>query len=91
VTVPRMEDVIGRWLAAPWTPDSAAPEQRRPVVFDDPHRPADARILWRPGLAAGTEIVGPAVIEEPNSTTLIGVSDRATVDASGHIVVTLGG
>jgi N-methylhydantoinase A len=89
VTVPRMQDVIGRWLSAPWTPDDAAPEQRRPVVFDDPQRPLDARILWRPGLAAGTEIVGPAVIEEPNSTTLIGVGDRATVNESGHIMITL--
>ena len=89
VTVPRMQDVIGRWLSAPWTPDDAAPEQRRPVVFDDPQRPLEARILWRPGLAAGTEIVGPAVIEEPNSTTLIGVGDRATVNESGHIMITL--
>jgi N-methylhydantoinase A len=89
VTVPRMQDVIGRWLSAPWTPDDAASEQRRPVVFDDPQRPLEARILWRPALAAGTEIVGPAVIEEPNSTTLIGVGDRATVDESGHIMITL--
>jgi N-methylhydantoinase A len=89
VTVPRMQDVIGRWLSAPWKPDDVAPEQRRPVVFDDPQRPLEARILWRPGLAAGTEIVGPAVIEEPNSTTLIGVGDRATVNESGNIMITL--
>ena len=39
--------------------------------FDDPQRPLEARILWRPRSPAGTEIDGPAVIEEPNSTTLI--------------------
>jgi N-methylhydantoinase A len=89
VTVPRMEDVIGRWLSAPWAPDDPAPEQRRPVVFDDPDRPLEARILWRPGLAAGTQVAGPAVIEEPNSTTLIGPGDRAVVNASGHIIITL--
>ncbi len=89
VTVPRMEDVIGRWLSAPWTPDDPAPEQRRPVVFGDPDRPLEARILWRPGLAAGSEILGPAVIEEPNSTTLVGHGDRAVVNASGHIIITL--
>jgi N-methylhydantoinase A len=89
VSVPRMEDVIGRWLSAPWAPDEPAPEQRRPVVFDDPDRPLEARILWRPGLAAGTEIAGPAVIEEPNSTTLVGPGDRAVVNASGHIIITL--
>jgi hypothetical protein len=29
------------------------------------------------------------VIEEPNSTTLIGPGDHAVVDESGHIIVTL--
>ena len=89
VMVPRMEDAIARWLSQPWTPFEAAPEQRRPVVFDDPERPLEARILWRSGLAAGTEIAGPAVVEEPNSTTLIGPNDRAVVNESGHIIVTL--
>jgi len=89
VTVPRMEDVIARWLSAPWTPTESAPEQRRNVVLDDPERPVEARILWRPALAAGAEIAGPAVIEEPNSTTLIGPGDRAVVDPCGHVIVTL--
>jgi N-methylhydantoinase A len=89
VTLPRMDDVIGRWLSEAWTPQDAVPEQRRRVVFDDLQKPVDAHILWRPALAAGREIVGPAVIEEPNSTTLIGPGDRALIDASGHIVITL--
>jgi N-methylhydantoinase A len=89
VTVPRMQDTIGRWLSAPWQPEGKIAEQRRPVVFEDPARPLDTRILWRPQLAAGTEIVGPALIEEANSTTLIGPGDRAVVDAIGNIVVTL--
>jgi N-methylhydantoinase A len=90
VTLPRMQDVIGRWLAEPWMPAEAVAEQRRRVVFDDADKPIEARILWRPALAAGAEIVGPAVIEEPNSTTLVGPGDRAVIDASGHIVIALG-
>ena len=89
VTVPRMEDAILRWLSEPWRPEAPAPEQTRPVVFDDPERPHQARILWRPALAAGTEIVGPAVIEEPNSTTLLPPGDRAIIDPTGNIVITL--
>jgi N-methylhydantoinase A len=89
VMVPRMEDVIARWLSQPWTPTEAAAAQRRPVVFDDPQRPLDTCILWRPSLAAGHEITGPAVIEEPNSTTLVGPGDRAVIDPSGHIILTL--
>jgi N-methylhydantoinase A len=89
VTVPRLEDAILRWLSQPWRPEAAAAEQVRPVVFEHPERPHDARILWRPALAAGTEIVGPAVIEEPNSTTLLPPGDRAIIDAHGNIVITL--
>ena len=84
-----MEDAILRWLSAPWRAETAVPEQTRPVVFDDPTRPHQARILWRPALAAGTEIVGPAVIEEPNSTTLLPPGDRAIIDPTGNIVITL--
>src|SRR5262249_14543690 len=45
VTVPRLQDAILRWLSEPWRPDAPAPEQTRPVWFDDPERPHDARIL----------------------------------------------
>jgi N-methylhydantoinase A len=89
VTVPRMEDAIARWLSQPWQTSEIMPEERRAIVFDDAEHPIEARILWRPGLAAGTEIEGPAVIEEPNSTILIGPGDHAVVNESGHIIVTL--
>jgi N-methylhydantoinase A len=91
VTVPRMDDVMTRWLSEPWVPTQPMSEQRRLVVLDDPAHPVEARILWRPALAAGTEIVGPAVIEEPNSTTLIALGDRARVSESGHLVIELAG
>jgi len=59
------------------------------VVFDDAARPLPTRVLWRPHLAAGTEIAGPALIEEANSTTLVGPGDRATIDPFGNIVIDL--
>jgi N-methylhydantoinase A len=89
VTLARMDDAIGRWLGAPWSPERAAPAERR-IVHDDRARPVEADILWRPGLAAGTKIAGPAVIEEPNSTTFVPPGDRAVIDAFGNIVITLG-
>ena len=150
VTVPRVEDVIGRWLATPFVPDeiltadaagrgggpdvarqtsalegagdransgeartsfsgaaagakgsgrhgveganSSGAEgatARRLIVFDDPARPIEATIWWRPCLAAGTRIAGPAVIEEANSTTFVPPGDRATIDPWGNIVITV--
>jgi N-methylhydantoinase A len=48
----------------------------------------EADVWWRPGLAAGTEITGPAVIEEPEATVWIGQGERAVVDRSGALEVT---
>jgi N-methylhydantoinase A len=90
VTLPRMDDAIGRWLSAPWVAEPEAPVERRAVVYEDPARPVEASIVWRQGLAAGSEIAGPAVIEEPNSTTFVPPGDRAVIDAWGNIVITLG-
>jgi N-methylhydantoinase A len=89
VTLARMDDAISRWLSTPWEAEPAAPVERRAVVYDDPVHPVEACVVWRPGLAAGTEIAGPAVIEEPNSTIFVPPSDDAMIDAWGNIVITL--
>src|SRR5262249_53773410 len=90
VTLARMDDAISRWLTTPWEAEPAAPPEHRTVVFDDAARPVEARILWRPGLAAGAKIAGPAVVEEPNSTTLVPPGDHAVIDPWGNIVITAG-
>jgi N-methylhydantoinase A len=89
VTLPRIDDAISRWLSTPWEAEPAAPAERRAVVYADPARPVEALILWRPGLAAGVEAKGPAVIEEPNSTTFVPPGDRAVIDPWGNIVIAL--
>lgn len=45
-------------------------------------------IYDRSGLRAGDKIVGPAIITEMDSTTLILAGDLATVDAFGNILIT---
>jgi N-methylhydantoinase A len=77
------------WLSAPFEPEDAQPDQQRDVVFDDAAGPVAARVVWRPGLAPGSIVEGPAVIEEPNSTILIYPGDRATVTAHGHLDIVL--
>jgi len=90
VTAPRQDGLAERWLSAPWQPEDAVDESTRDVVFDDPDRPLGTRILWRPSLAVGTKVEGPAVIEEPNSTTLVHPGDVAAVTAAGHLVISIG-
>ena len=50
--------------------------------------PVEATVWNRPGLEAGTEIAGPAVIEEREATTWIGQGERAFVSATGALEVT---
>ena len=49
--------------------------------------PVDAAVFARAGLAPGTEIVGPAVIEETDATTFLDAGERAVVHASGALEV----
>lgn len=90
VTAAGQDDLASHWLGERWHPDGPAEESSRDVVFEDPDRPLRTRILWRPSLPSGLTVEGPAVIEEPNSTTLIHPGDVATVSEAGHLIITIG-
>jgi len=87
VTAARPDTLAERWLSEPWKPEAPVADQWREVIFSDPAKPVRTRIAWRPSLAAGARIDGPAVIEEPNATTLIHPGDVATVSAAGHLII----
>jgi N-methylhydantoinase A len=89
VIAPRGEVIAEQWLSEPWSAEGETAIDARPVVFDDPGRPLETPIYWRPSLPAGMAMTGPAVIEEPNSTTLIYPGDRVEVTEAGHLVITL--
>lgn len=77
-------------LAAPpadWDQGAARPERRRAIGVDDSEDLVEARVLDRAALAAGDTVSGPALIEQPDSTTLLLPGDRAEVDAVGNLVV----
>ncbi|WP_254593036.1 hydantoinase/oxoprolinase family protein [Prescottella equi] len=58
-----------------WQNDTAEPEWVDTPVYD------------RALLLAGNEIDGPAIVEQFDSTTIIGMGQHATVDAVGHIII----
>jgi N-methylhydantoinase A len=90
VTAARQDNLAESWLNEPWQAEGAVEESVREVVFDDPAGALKTRILWRPCLPAGTMIEGPAIIEEPNATTLIHPGDAASVTAAGHLTIAIG-
>jgi N-methylhydantoinase A/oxoprolinase/acetone carboxylase beta subunit len=60
-------------------------------VWFDADGPVGCPILRRGDLTPGAELEGPAIVEEPDSTTLVFAGDILRVDPSGVLVLTIGG
>ncbi len=70
-------------------PPLGARRASRPVVLDDGEEPVSCAVYDRMRLLAGNVIAGPAIIEEPASSTLLGLYDQAVVNEYGHLVIRL--
>jgi N-methylhydantoinase A len=70
----------------PLEPTGEAVQADREVNTSD--GPVVATVWWRPGLRPGGEILGPAVIEEPEATTYLGPGDRAVIHPDGTLEIT---
>src|SRR5205085_1208392 len=77
-------------LPVPPVADAHEPTEpgRRDVWFDA-EGAVDCPIHRRSSLAARAELEGPAVIEEPDSTTLVFPGDELLVHPSGVLVLTI--
>ncbi len=63
----------------------------RPVVIDRGGTPVDVPVYWRPRMAEGQVVVGPAIVEEYASTTVLLPGDEMVRAASGELVISIGG
>jgi len=61
----------------------------RPAWFPEAGGRIDCPVFDRHALRSGTIITGPALIEEPEATTVVGVGDVVTVDAAANLLATL--
>ena len=50
-----------------------------------PEGPEDAAVWWRPALAPGIEVLGPAIIEGDESTACLTSGERAVVHETGAL------
>jgi N-methylhydantoinase A len=73
--------------AAAETSLEAAESDRRPVVFDADVGAVDCPIYDRYKLPYGARILGPAVVEEIDSTTVIHDGYSALVNDYGHLIL----
>ena len=64
------------------------PRSRRPVYFDA-GAAVDTPVYWRPDLAAGTEMQGPAIIDQLDSTTVVPPGVKFEIDQWLNIIMRL--
>jgi N-methylhydantoinase A len=69
--------------------DQGEPEQKPDREIGIGDRMVRARIVSRAALRPGDEVAGPALVEQPDTTTLLADDELATVDESGNLVVRL--
>lgn len=69
---------------------SAAVKATTDAVFwtsDNQSKPFATKVYDRALLKAGNVLEGPAIVEEFDSTTIVGPGQRATIDGVGHIII----
>ncbi len=64
--------------------------RHRPAYFAEEGGVVPTPVYDRNALGAGTEITGPAIVEERESTTVLGRRDRLRVDELGNLRVSIG-
>ena len=69
---------------------AAAVKGRRPVYQPQQREFVETTVYDRARLAPGVEISGPAVVEEPESTLIVGPDARFRVHESGTLIVSTG-
>jgi N-methylhydantoinase A/oxoprolinase/acetone carboxylase beta subunit len=76
-------------IATPAATIDAMPKGARDVYVVNVHAVSIVPVYERTELRVGQEIIGPAVIEERESTTIIGAGDRIVVDPFGCLVISV--
>ena len=99
-TIPRLSLEVMTWTLAVGTSQpmpvpaeetgrrsAAVPVGRRPVFDADRGTWDELPLYWRPDLAAGSVVAGPAVIAEDQTSTLVTAAFDASINAFGHLVL----
>jgi N-methylhydantoinase A len=70
---------------------AAAAAGHRDVYFSDPRKAVRCPVYQRDALKAGVHIVGPALIQEHGTTTVLFKNDECKVAPSGELIIKVGG
>jgi N-methylhydantoinase A len=62
---------------------------RREVYFDDAETPVNAMVYDRASMKAGDTVLGPALVQEYASTTVMFAGDSCTVADTGELIISV--
>ena len=71
--------------------DASEPAYEERLVYFDAESPATAKVYQRTDLKEGQQVVGPAIIEQLDTTTPIYPGDTCRVTAHGHLIIEMVG
>ena len=74
-------------MARPREPDRPRGGGTRPAWFPEAGGYVETRIIDRQAMNDGAEIIGPAIIEDPDSMTVLLSGDTARISAAGHLII----
>lgn len=80
-----------RWSLRTRKADGDARKPSRKAYFPEAGGYVDCPVYDRYALAPGAVVDGPALVEERESTCVLGVGDRAQIDDFGNMVAEIGG
>jgi N-methylhydantoinase A len=70
---------------------AAAASVQRDVYFSDARKPVRCPVYQRADLQAGARIIGPALVQEHGTTTVLFKRDELRVAPSGELIIEIGG
>jgi N-methylhydantoinase A len=70
-----------------WEPSSGPVEKRSVVIRVGDGRTVEAKVLDRTAMPAGFAFEGPAIVEQPDTTTLVTPGWRGRIDAAGIMIL----
>lgn len=66
---------------------AARATSQRPAYFPEAGGFVDTALVDRASIGVDNAITGPAIIEDPDATTLVLPGDRARIDGAGHLII----
>ncbi|MGA0594566.1 hydantoinase/oxoprolinase family protein [Enterovirga sp. CN4-39] len=83
-------DAPARHMSAGEAVASPASPTRRPAYFPEAGGFVDCNVYLRAALPPGSIVTGPAIIAEPETTTIVLPGDRLEVTRLGNLLITIG-